>query len=442
MPNVAKGEVRFSGGVWRARITLKGKLRPDLPLPHAADEADAKRRAAFLSEQAGKLRRAGKAETMAGRSLLEALAAEDELGHEAEAVVDRLCGTKGDPLAARGGGVTFAKFAERWTSGDLAIEFPDHVKAKDSGIDASRLKALCSVDVGGIKLGAVALTKVSLDHAERAMAGLPEDVKRPATRRHYAQVLHRTLALAVYPCRLIPANPLPKGFLPKIGKPPAFPYLYPDEDAALLSAPNDKVPLWRRVLFGFLSREGCRISEATALTFEDVDLRRGSLTLSENKTDDVRTWALNPGVTRALAAWKKLRGAHKGDPVFVGADGAELTAESLAPELRADLTVAGVTRRELFAADKNRSALRVHDLRATFITLSLASGKTETWVQDRTGHTSSVMINRYRRQARAAAELRLGQLLPLDEAIPELRGPSPISSPTKDKKKKPRSGAK
>ena len=42
-------------------------------------------------------------------------------------------------------------------------------------------------------------------------------------------------------------------------------------------------------------------------------------------------------------------------------------------------------------------------------------------VQDRTGHTSSSMINLYRRTARTAAELGLGELLPLDVAIPELR---------------------
>jgi len=33
------------------------------------------------------------------------------------------------------------------------------------------------------------------------------------------------------------------------------------------------------------------------------------------------------------------------------------------------------------------------------------------------------MINRYRRQARTWAELGLGRLAPLDEAIPELAGP-------------------
>jgi hypothetical protein len=63
--------------------------------------------------------------------------------------------------------------------------------------------------------------------------------------------------------------------------------------------------------------------------------------------------------------------------------------------------------------------MRAHDLRATFVTLALAAGRTETWVCDRTGHRSSQMVNRYRRAARSAAELRLGWLVPMDEAISE-----------------------
>jgi hypothetical protein len=41
----------------------------------------------------------------------------------------------------------------------------------------------------------------------------------------------------------------------------------------------------------------------------------------------------------------------------------------------------------------------------------------EAWVADRTGHRSSQMINRYRRPARQASELQLGELTPLDEAL-------------------------
>jgi integrase len=65
--------------------------------------------------------------------------------------------------------------------------------------------------------------------------------------------------------------------------------------------------------------------------------------------------------------------------------------------------------------------LRAHDLRATFVTISLAQGKSETWVTDRTGHKSSIMLYRYKRAARTHAEAELGALAPLHEAIPELR---------------------
>jgi hypothetical protein len=54
------------------------------------------------------------------------------------------------------------------------------------------------------------------------------------------------------------------------------------------------------------------------------------------------------------------------------------------------------------------------------VTLALAAGRTEAWVTDRTGHKSSQMIYTYKRASRTAAELRLGWLEPLDEAIPEL----------------------
>ncbi|MFW5739319.1 MAG: DNA integration/recombination/inversion protein, partial [Myxococcota bacterium] len=65
--------------------------------------------------------------------------------------------------------------------------------------------------------------------------------------------------------------------------------------------------------------------------------------------------------------------------------------------------------------------LRAHDLRATFVTLALACGQTEDWVRTRTGHGSSQMIARYRREAQTPAELKLGWLEPLHQALPELR---------------------
>ena len=52
--------------------------------------------------------------------------------------------------------------------------------------------------------------------------------------------------------------------------------------------------------------------------------------------------------------------------------------------------------------------------------MALANGHTEDWVRTRTGHCSSQMIARYRREAQTALELNLGWLKPLHLAIPEL----------------------
>lgn len=92
----------------------------------------------------------------------------------------------------------------------------------------------------------------------------------------------------------------------------------------------------------------------------------------------------------------------------------------VAGRLRDYLREAGVTRVQLFESNDKRVPLRAHDLRASFVTVNLALGKTEAWITDRTGHRSSQMIYRYKRAARTHAELNLGGFLPLQEAIPEL----------------------
>jgi hypothetical protein len=160
-----------------------------------------------------------------------------------------------------------------------------------------------------------------------------------------------------------------------------------------------------------------------SLRWIDLDLDRGVIRLDENKTDDPRAWALHPDVTTALKRWKDEFCSNTEDDDYVfNQDGCRLYVDQLAATLRADLKIAGVKREALFEKSDARRPLRVHDLRATFVTVSLANGKTETWVADRTGHKSSEMINRYRRAARTWGELSLGVLAPLDQAIPELAG--------------------
>jgi hypothetical protein len=329
--------------------------------------------------------------------------------------------------------ITFLDFAELWTDGTLHDRYPDHVKKKKtSDDDAARFEFMRSI------VGDVLLRDFALDHAEKIMRAVPRELST-STRRHYAQTIHKLLSIAVYPARLIPVHPLPKGFLPKLGPQKAKGYLRPDEDAALLACTKlgtdgaPVVPLWRRVYWGFLSREGTREGEAIELRWGDVDLKHGGVTLDENKSDDPRAWALDPSVTEALRAWAKVHplcedgkaAPPKDARVFVTDEGEALDPAHLPRTLRADLIAAGVDRPELHATTKARLRLRVHDLRGTFVTVSLANGATESWISDRTGHKSSAMINRYKRAARTVAELGLGRLKPLAEAIPEFVAAKP-----------------
>ena len=418
-----KGEVYSTDAGLVARVTIEGKRRASLPLASMLSLDEAKERTEVLAKLARQFRRAGIAGSPIVAKLLDmAAAASPPMLPGVLQTAKELLGGELIEAGAVETVPTFADVAKDWTSGELHERFENHVKAKNSEADERRFRILFEIDLGGTKLGDIPIDRFTLDHAEQAMRQLPERAKRAGTRRHYAQLISRVLSLSVYPLRLIERNPLPKGFLPKIGKPPAFPFLYPKEDAALLS--SAEVPFADRILYGFLAREGMRVSEATSLQWRDVDLDLGTVALDENKTHDSRSWALDAGV---LAALRSLHNRVQPKPtalVFVSPNGGSYEAAKLADRFRGHLLVASVTRAELHQDGVNRRKIRAHDLRATFITLALAQGKTETWVADRTGHGSSAMINRYRRQARTAKELDLGALRPLDLALSWDESPS------------------
>lgn len=392
---------RLSDGTHRAMIRFGTKQRRRFRIT-TRDEQEAAERERALIELGAAIGKARIDPELGARILEQAGAGDVERARKA--VAKLAAGERGSLDTKPKPGVlhTFAQLGEAWTSGRLAAEHPDHIRVKSSAHkDAERLEVINRV------VGTVAVKRFVLADAKRAMAALPKKLSS-ATRRQYAQVIGRLLALAVYPLELIPASPLPRGFLPKVTRTRATAWLYPAEEAALLAC--ERVPLGRRVLYGFLAREGLRCGEALALGWPELDLTRGVVRLDKNKTDDPRAWVLAPGVAAALERWRGLT------------DGGELVFRApnegrLAEAFRADLRLAKIDRAELFERSPTRRPIRVHDLRATFVTLSLAAGRSETWVADRTGHRSSVMINNYRRAARHAAELGLGELAPLDQAL-------------------------
>jgi integrase len=393
---------RLSDGTYRAMIRFGTKQRRRFRLT-TTDEAEAAERERALVELGAAIGKA-KIDPELGARILEQAGAGD-VERSRKAVAKLAAGLKGSLEAKPAPGAihTFAQLGEAWTSNRLAAEHPDHIRVKRSAHkDAERLVVLNKT------IGEVPLKRFVLADAKRAMTALPKGLAS-ATRRAYAQIIGRMLALAVYPLELIPVSPLPRGFLPKVTRTRATAWLYPAEESQLLAC--EHVPLGRRVLYGFLAREGLRCGEALALGWAELDLKRGAVRLDTNKTDDPRAWALAPGVVDALERWRSHANA-----------GAELVFQvpneaRLADAFRADLKLAGIDRPELFERSPTRRPIRVHDLRATFVTLSLAAGRSETWVADRTGHRSSVMINAYRRAARTAAELGLGELAPMADAV-------------------------
>ncbi len=419
MGRTATGTVLKTGGSYRVKLTVgPGTRKKTVALPWCNSERDADKRAADIAELIAKLRKAGYQDRVVDVAKLAGAAPPEALPNVRTLVGQIIKGERPPISQLTADRTTITTLAEQWFSGDLHKKYPDHVKSKSSSKDDKyRFDKYIKDPVGNVRVA-----EFTRAEAERVMARLPSHLSA-ASRRHVAQLLSRLLSMAVYPLGLLEQTPIPKGFLPRVTSMKAKSYLYPQEDRKLMGCKVIELPY--RMLYGVLDREGMRLGEAVGLRWADFDLDRGVIRLDENKTDDPRAWALDPGVTQALAKWRKLR---KDEPtsalVFVHPDGTphSVRNDGLSALFR-DVHVkqAGITRPELFLRSKSRLPLRVHDLRATFVTLSLANGKTESWVADRTGHRSSQMINTYRRDARTAAELALGPLLPLDQVIPEFK---------------------
>jgi integrase len=330
MPRQATGNAYETNGRWYARITVDTGKRTSFALPTCNTEPVANERAAVLAAMAQTLRAGKVAPDLAAKLLERAGSAADA---KALAGMQKTAGAlaRGEARPKLGDAITFRDVAERWLSGELAREYPDRVQAIKS---ARSNRSVVEKHVYPRGVGDIPIASFTLDHAEDVMKQIPQE-REPATRRRIALILHRVLALAVYPLKLIAANPLPKGFMPKVGAGKAKAWLYPAEDGRLLACAG--VPLCWRMFYGFLNREGPRASEAIRFDVGDADLERGAIKLDENKTDDPRAWALDPGVARALRANLALRERAMGrplrpdEPLFTGEDGRRIRAHDKTP---------------------------------------------------------------------------------------------------------------
>jgi integrase len=400
----SKGGAYEKRGQFFMRVTVGAQQRRAELLPWCTSLDEAKARAGAVQELVNRLRAGG--ETDFVEKVVELGAKADAATLVAlEGKVTAIAGGKFDRIEPKKGKstgpVTFRTFAERWTNGDLARDYPDHVEVKQSvNDDVERFEKHIFPHVENVPL--VAFTR---EHADGVMAKLPPALKR-GTRRQIAQLINRTLRLAVF-ANVIKVSPLPPGWLPKAPKAEsvAKESLLPSEEAKLLKGRNAAgevvVPLGYRVAYAFLHREGMRKGEAERLTWGDVDLAKGIVSLDENKTDRPRSWVIDPSVARVLAAWKKICAATKpADIVFVA-----IRWEKLAPVYREHCEAVGVDRARLFQRKANKLRLRAHDMRAFFITAGMFAGRDALWITDRSGHTTLGMLRTYERDVRRWREL-------------------------------------
>ncbi len=417
MPREATGELRRLADGFAARITLKGRQRRDFLLATCGTEAEAQDRTTALAKMAARLRRAGHVDKIVRLIEKGAKARAGRPFDTVVAAVDVLCSGNAEVASDV---PKFGVFAKEWTTGALARKFPDHVRVKrSSGRDEELLRLYILPHVGDIPLDEFELTD-----GELVMASLPDicaHTKAPlsaGTRRHIAQVISRLMNLAVYPGKWRTSSPIPRGWLPKVGDSKAKECLYPDEDRALLTCTD--IPLLRRFAYGFLDREGTRTDELARFTWLDIDLVHNRADLDENKTDNPRAWDMRRDSLLAMKIWRKYfrPNAKPTDLVFTDDDGVAINVDHLADQLRKDLKRAKVDRPKLFMRSKTRLRMRAHDLRATFITVSLANGRTWEWCQQRTGH-GDAMKDTYRRKAATWVAQQQGDLAPLHLAIPE-----------------------
>ncbi len=210
--------------------------------------------------------------------------------------------------------------------------------------------------------GASAITtKLALQWAQQSVCTPAQWANRLGMVRRFAQYLS-----AIDPQTEIP----PQGLLPYrfCRKPP---YIYnQNEIIQLISAAKNLPsttglrPYTYSTLLGLLAVTGMRISEATALNREDVDLMQGILTIRRTKFGKSRLVPIHPSTQRALQDYASRRdGIYpklKTPSFFVSDRGARLT------DCTVRWTFIKLSRQTGLRGQDDRRGPRLHDFRHGF----------------------------------------------------------------------------
>src|SRR5690349_14274082 len=136
----AIGEVRFIGGIWTTRVRVLGRRESfDLPTCKTRDDAGDRSRLLVTWPKGFRQAQGNRARAPAAFRLTGAARAPREsMKAAADAAAEPLDGKI--PVPEKETAPTFAKVGTMWTSGDLARDYPDHVRLKDYTDDEARLE--------------------------------------------------------------------------------------------------------------------------------------------------------------------------------------------------------------------------------------------------------------------------------------------------------------
>ncbi|MGH2901816.1 MAG: tyrosine-type recombinase/integrase, partial [Solirubrobacteraceae bacterium] len=196
------------------------------------------------------------------------------------------------------------------------------------------------------------------------------------------------------------------------------------EGAGKLDADARRRPGQRRALVATLAFAGLRIGELLALTWRDVDLARGTITVRRSKTDaGERVVDILPVLRDELDGYRSRIGGRidPGGWVFATSTGGQLSYSAvrnriLAPSIeRADAALAEHDGGPLAAG------LTPHSLRRTFASILVALGEDPAYVMAQMGHTDpSLTLRVYAQQMRRrdGERERLRALVNGDQWVP------------------------
>lgn len=183
----------------------------------------------------------------------------------------------------------------------------------------------------------------------------------------------------------VEVNPAARLKLPKVPE-PVTQVASAEEIQALIRTTVAKVPTFRqyrdRALLHVLRSTGLRISEAARITFDDIDLTSGVITIPKSKTRKPRYVMLDPQALRSMSAY--LRRVPEG---LVGAVWRSDCGKAMSRD--------GV--KQIMDRRAKQAGLKVtpHQLRRGFAVQWLKDGGSQASLQQLCGWNSPAMVARY-----------------------------------------------